>query len=174
MKAVKGDRIKIINKMNDWSSDYQEGDIFTVESTWYGGINVTSSTGIPLSIDEVEYEILGNTNQETVNQKVIFHVDSSQGLKAAINYAEELCKINGIYNMEILVVHQAVKSFLSTEDSKAICNLHSKGVKFLICKKSIEEVNIKTMELLSFVTVVPFGILTLIEKQSNGYAYIRV
>ena len=57
MKAVKGDRVKIVKKMNDWSSDYQEGDVFTVESTWYGGINVTSSTGIPLSIDEIEYEI---------------------------------------------------------------------------------------------------------------------
>ena len=43
MKAGKGDKVKIVKKMNDWSSDYQEGDIFTVESTWYGGINVTSS-----------------------------------------------------------------------------------------------------------------------------------
>ena len=59
MKAKKGDKVKIVKKMNDWSSDYQEGDVFTVESTWYGGINVTSSTGIPLSIDEIEYEIIG-------------------------------------------------------------------------------------------------------------------
>lgn len=174
MKAVKGDKVKIINKMNDWSSDYEEGDIFTVESTWYGGINVTSSTGIPLSIDEVEYEILQNGNQETMIQKVIFHVDSSQGVKTAINYAEELCKTTDKWNIEILAVHQAVKSFLSTENSKAISELHSKGVKFLLCKKSIEEFDIKTMELLSFVTVVPFGVLTLIKKQSSGYAYIRV
>lgn len=174
MKAVKGDRVKIINKMNDWSSDYEEGDIFTVESTWYGGINVTSSTGIPLSIDEVEYEILKNENQETMIQKVIFHVDSSQGVTATINYAEELCKTSGKWNIEILAVHQAVKSFLSTEDSKSISDLHSKGVKFLLCKKSIEEFDVKPVDLLSFVTVVSFGVLTLIEKQSSGYAYIRV
>lgn len=33
MKAVKGDQVRIVKKMNEWSSDYQEGDIFTVEST---------------------------------------------------------------------------------------------------------------------------------------------
>ncbi len=174
MKAVKGDKVKIIKKMNDWSSDYEEGDIFIVESTWYGGINVTSSTGIPLSIDEVEYEILKNENQEIIIQKVIFHADSSQGVKLAINYAEELCKKSGNWNIEILATHQAVKSFLLTEDSKDIYDLHSKGVKFLLCGKSIEVFNIKPMELLSFVEVVPFGVLTLVEKQSAGYAYIKM
>ena len=73
MKAGKGDKVKIIKKMNDWSSDYQEGDIFTVESTWYGGINVTSSTGIPLSIDEIEYEIIGKEPSSQPKGKVIFH-----------------------------------------------------------------------------------------------------
>ncbi len=39
MKAKVNDKIRIVNKMNDWSMDYKEGDIFTVESTWYGGVN---------------------------------------------------------------------------------------------------------------------------------------
>ena len=30
MKAEVNDKIRIINKMNDWSMEYQEGDIFTV------------------------------------------------------------------------------------------------------------------------------------------------
>ena len=58
MKAEVNDKIRIINKMNDWSMEYQEGDIFTVESTWYGGVNVTSKTGVPISLDEVEYEVM--------------------------------------------------------------------------------------------------------------------
>ena len=56
MKVEVNDKIRITNKMNDWSMEYQEGDIFTVESTWYGGVNVTSKTGVPISLDEVEYE----------------------------------------------------------------------------------------------------------------------
>ena len=58
MKAKVKDRIRIVSKMNDWSMEYQEGDIFTVESTWYGGVNVRSRSGVPISLDEVEYEIL--------------------------------------------------------------------------------------------------------------------
>ena len=55
MKAKVKDKIRIIRKMNDWSMEYQEGDVFTVESTWYGGVNVTSKTGVPLSRDQIEY-----------------------------------------------------------------------------------------------------------------------
>lgn len=36
--------------------DYQVGDIFDVHSTWYGGVNVTGRSGIPLSLDQDEYE----------------------------------------------------------------------------------------------------------------------
>lgn len=48
--------IRIIKKNSDYSLEYQIGDIFTVDSTWYGGANVTSKTGIPLSLDKDEYE----------------------------------------------------------------------------------------------------------------------
>lgn len=52
------DTIRIINKNNPDSLEYNIGDIFTVESTWYGGVNVTSKTGIPLNLDANEYEII--------------------------------------------------------------------------------------------------------------------
>lgn len=50
-------KIRIIKKNNDFSLEYKPGDIFTVESTWYGGVNVISKTGIPLSLDREEYEL---------------------------------------------------------------------------------------------------------------------
>lgn len=50
-------RIRIIKKNGEYSAEYQIGDVFTVESTWYGGANVTGKTGIPLSLDRDEYEI---------------------------------------------------------------------------------------------------------------------
>lgn len=50
-------KIRVIKKNNDFSLEYQPGDVFTVDSTWYGGVNVTSRTGIPLSLDREEYEL---------------------------------------------------------------------------------------------------------------------
>ena len=44
-------KIKIIRKNDEYSAEYQIGDIFQVDSTWYGGANVTSVSGIPLSLD---------------------------------------------------------------------------------------------------------------------------
>lgn len=50
-------KIRIVKKNDDYSIEYQIGDIFTVDSTWYGGANVTGKSGIPLSLDREEYEI---------------------------------------------------------------------------------------------------------------------
>ncbi len=174
MKAVKGDQVKIVKKMDDWSSDYQEGDIFTVESTWYGGVNVTSNTGIPLSIDEIEYEIIGKEPVSQPKGKVIFHVEDVQGLEKAEKYAEKLCEQKVVCCVEILAVNQAVKGLLSSEEHAIALQMHREGVKFLVCENSMKELEITNAELLSWVTTVPFGILTLIEKQEEGYAYIRI
>lgn len=56
--AMDGQRIRIIKKNDEYSMEYQAGDIFLVDSTWYGGVNVTSKSGIPLSLDKEEYEFV--------------------------------------------------------------------------------------------------------------------
>lgn len=62
------DQIRIISKNNPDSLEYSLGDIFTVDSTWYGGVNVTSKTGIPLNLDANEYEIIEQANKDTENK----------------------------------------------------------------------------------------------------------
>ena len=51
-------KIKIIKKNNDYSSEYDIGDIFTIEGTWYGGVHITGKIGVPVSLDKDEYEEL--------------------------------------------------------------------------------------------------------------------
>ena len=51
-------KIKIIKTNNDYSSEYDIGDIFTIEGTWYGGVHITGKTGVPVSLDKDEYEEL--------------------------------------------------------------------------------------------------------------------
>ena len=51
---MENQKIRIIKKNNNFSLEYKPGDIFTVDSTWYGGANVTSKSGIPLSLDREE------------------------------------------------------------------------------------------------------------------------
>lgn len=56
-------KIRIIKKNDDYSLEYQVGDIFTLDSTWYGGANVTSKTGVPISLDKDEYEFYEEEQQ---------------------------------------------------------------------------------------------------------------
>lgn len=51
-----GDKIRIVKKQDEFSAEYQVGDVFSVEGTWYGGVHVTGKTGVPLSLDREEYE----------------------------------------------------------------------------------------------------------------------
>ena len=50
--------IKIVNKNDEYSSEYEIGDVFSIEGTWYGGVHITGKTGVPVSLDKDEYEEL--------------------------------------------------------------------------------------------------------------------
>lgn len=47
--------------------EYQVGDIFEVDSTWYGGANVRSVSGVPLSLDKDEYEEVGEQENRPID-----------------------------------------------------------------------------------------------------------
>lgn len=51
-------RIKIIKKNDEFSSEYEVGDIFETTGTWYGGVHVEGKSGVPVSLDREEYEDL--------------------------------------------------------------------------------------------------------------------
>ena len=56
-------KIRIINKNNDCSMEYEVGDIFEIAGTWYGGVHINGRSGIPVSLDKEEYMEL-NTEPE--------------------------------------------------------------------------------------------------------------
>ena len=48
-------KIRIIKKNNEYSAEYEVGDIFEITGTWYGGVHIAGKTGIPVSLDKDEY-----------------------------------------------------------------------------------------------------------------------
>ncbi len=48
-------KVKIIKKKDDYTMEYEVGDICRVTGTWYGGVHIEGKTGIPVSIDRDEY-----------------------------------------------------------------------------------------------------------------------
>lgn len=62
-------KIRIIKKNNEYSLEYEVGDIFEVTGTWYGGVHIRGKSGIPLSLDKEEYTEL-DTEPEALPEKV--------------------------------------------------------------------------------------------------------
>ena len=59
-------KIKIVKKNDELSSEYEIGDVFEIEGTWYGGVHISGKTGVPVSLDKDEY-IYQNSNHTTEN-----------------------------------------------------------------------------------------------------------
>lgn len=70
-------RIRIIKKNDEYSSEYDIGDIFEVDGTWYGGVHITGKSGVPVSLDREEYMEL-DTEPET-QEEVILERDIREG-----------------------------------------------------------------------------------------------
>lgn len=51
-------RIRVIKKNDEYNSEYEIGDIFEIQGTWYGGVHITGKSGVPISLDKGEYQEL--------------------------------------------------------------------------------------------------------------------
>lgn len=60
-------RVRIIKKNDEYSSEYDLGDIFEITGTWYGGVHIEGKSGVPVSLDKDEYMELDIEPQEQKN-----------------------------------------------------------------------------------------------------------
>ena len=62
-------KIRIIKKNDEYSPEYEIGDIFEVTGTWYGGVHISGRSGVPVSLDKDEYAEL-NMEPEVPKEEV--------------------------------------------------------------------------------------------------------
>lgn len=66
-------KIRIIKKNNEFTSEYDVGDIFEITGTWYGGVHICGKSGVPISLDKDEYVELNTEpvlEEEEVNRDI--------------------------------------------------------------------------------------------------------
>ena len=63
-------RIRIVKKNDEYTSEYQVGDLFEITGTWYGGVHIMGKSGAPVSLDKEEYVEL-DTEPELKQEEVI-------------------------------------------------------------------------------------------------------
>ncbi|WP_297418203.1 DsrE family protein [Clostridium sp.] len=113
--------------------------------------------------------------------KVIFHVDELSKWNLVLKNVSNLLEAigNNKFYIEVLANAEAVKSYNApTEETDLnIANfmkeLNTKGIKFAACNNALKGFGLKKEDINSFVNIVPAGVLELVEKQMEGYSYIK-
>ena len=112
-------------------------------------------------------------------RKVIFHIDEFNKWKLLLKNVSNLLDVVDIneFIIEVLANSEAVKFYKTNQDLELDINamekLNSKGIKFVACNNALMANNINKDDLINFIDVVLVGILELINKQSEGYSYIK-
>lgn len=70
MKGKRMSRVRIIKKNDEYTSEYQVGDIFQITGTWYGGVHIVGKSGIPVSLDREEYMELDTEPEQEEEETV--------------------------------------------------------------------------------------------------------
>lgn len=107
--------------------------------------------------------------------KVIFHIDELSKWELLLkNVSNLLHSIDiGECDVEVLANSEAVKFYILNTDITVLKELSNKGVKFVACNNALNSYRIKKENLIDFIDIVPVGVLELINKQREGYAYIK-
>ena len=114
-----------------------------------------------------------------VEYKVIFHIDEINKWKLLLGNVSNLLKgmNNEKLNIEVLANSEAVKYYDTNQDLNVEINtmesLNEKGIKFVACNNALMAYDIKKDSIIHFVDIVPAGVVELVRKQSEGYAYIK-
>ena len=115
-----------------------------------------------------------------MDTRVVFHVDweKEKCLNMALNNMTNLLKRVPFKEASICLLANgtAVKLFQrdhALQYTSDIHNLSRKGVRFLMCSNSLDNLGISREVLLESCEVVEAGIIELIRLQAEGYAYIK-
>ena len=108
------DKIKIIKKNDEYSSEYQIGDTFKIEGTWYGGVHIIGKTGAPVSLDKDEYIYLdANPENKAASTSVISHPESSASTQTSTVIPEAQPTSTLSANTEKITQNPSMKSMLA-------------------------------------------------------------
>ena len=114
--------------------------------------------------------------------KVIYHIDNNSKWKMVLENVKNMIKtgneLGEKFTIEVLVNADAV---IALQEQVAINSklylefqeLSTEQVVFAACKNALKKFAIEDEKLISFVTIVPAGVIELTKKQLEGFAYIK-
>lgn len=112
-------------------------------------------------------------------RNVLVHIDEREKWPMVISNVHNMlnyyAKTNESCHIEIVANGQAVLDYKTdaVKDKEALALLAKEHVILMACNNALTGLNVKADELLDFITVIPAGVVELVEKQYEGYAYLK-
>jgi intracellular sulfur oxidation DsrE/DsrF family protein len=107
--------------------------------------------------------------------KAIFHIDEMEKWDLLLGNVENLLKSldNTDYEIAILANSKAVIRYKIDNDNSRLEEIANRKVNIIACNNALNSQKISKDMLPNYIIVVPVGVKELIEKQLEGYAYIK-
>lgn len=115
--------------------------------------------------------------QVNPEHKIVFQLTSSDTLahKALMKQLGNILVLSPTSKLEV-VCHGPGLSMLVNQTSmvsKKVTELSQRGVDFMACQFSMKERKVSKEELIANAIVVPGGIIEIVQKQEQGWSYIK-
>ena len=109
---------------------------------------------------------------------VVFHVDELRKWSLLLKNVQNLLQAMDGQPLVVEVVANAEAVALYSEaetqlDMQKIQELADRGVRFVACNNALTGLKILKSQLPQYVAVVPAGVLELVLRQQQGYAYLK-
>ncbi len=115
-----------------------------------------------------------------MRQKVVFHIDEMLKWKLLLHNVKNLLSSYtdsaSEVDVEVLANGEAVQAYVLDGDDSLKSHmdvLSNSGVVFAACNNALTGYHIPKEQLLAFIRIVPAGVRELIDRQAEGYAYIK-
>jgi len=110
--------------------------------------------------------------------KIVFDVTSSNVKVhgAAVRHVKGMSKAYPDSKFEVVMYSGAINMVLKDKSSVAVdmeALAKNKNVSFVVCEGTMKRYKIEKSQLISGVTTVPDGILEIVERQAEGWGYIK-
>jgi len=108
--------------------------------------------------------------------RVVFHLTEIERANLALNNVRNLLAELGEdqVDAEVVTNSEGVKALLKAgPGAERIDELSAKGVRFVLCSKSLKAMGLEKAEFVTIAEVVPSGTGELVKKQAEGWAYVR-
>ncbi len=108
--------------------------------------------------------------------KAVFHISDKDRWKVALANLENFynATLDKVVQIEVVANATAVLVFFEESDFlKKIDSLAGRGIKFSACRNSIKKQELHEAVLPAYITIVSAGVVAVVEKQMEGYAYIK-